>query len=108
MLKFMLEGNGHVVVGTVFNGLAAIELYKSLADKPRIILMDHRMPIKDGLEASKEILLLDSSAHIIFTTADSEIIEEALKIGAFCVIKKPFDFNELFDSIDRASKTCCS
>jgi len=104
MLKIMLEARGHIIVGVTFNGLAAIELYRELVEKPKIVLMDYRMPIKNGLEATMEILQLDPSAIIIFATADKEIKKEAIKMGAFCVLKKPFDVDDLLHSIARAVK----
>ncbi len=58
-------------------------MFKSFLKKPDIILMDHRMPKKNGIEASKEILKINGKTKIIFLSADSSIKEEVLSIGVF-------------------------
>ncbi len=86
---------------SVNNGKEAVDLYISLSDKPDIILMDHRMPIKNGIEASKEILEIDNQSKIIFLSADSSIENDVLSIGAKKFIKKPFSIKELIKSIKK-------
>ena len=50
-----LKLNGYNVVGSAKDGEEAINMYNRFSTKPDIILMDHRMPIKNGIEATKEI-----------------------------------------------------
>jgi DNA-binding response OmpR family regulator len=83
------------------NGKEAVDLYISLSDKPDIILMDHRMPIKNGIEALKEILEIDNQSKIIFLSADSSLENDVLSIGAKKFIKKPFSIKELIKSIKK-------
>ena len=64
--------------------------------------MDHRMPLKDGIEASKEILQINNNTKIIFVSADVSVKEEALSIGVFCFKDKPFTIENLIDSIQIA------
>ena len=77
-------------------------MFKSFLDKPKVILMDNRMPNKSGIEASKEILLIDKNIKIIFVSADSTIKEEAFSIGAFSFWDKPFLIDSLIDDIKKA------
>ncbi|MFX1445624.1 MAG: response regulator, partial [Promethearchaeota archaeon] len=65
------------------------------------ILMDHRMPLKSGIEAAKEILELDNETKIIFMSADSTIKEEALSNGVISFKDKPFSLERLFNNIDK-------
>ena len=104
ILRLLLQGHGYEIVAIAINGQMAIDQYKSLVIKPDIVLMDYRMPIKNGIEASIEILKLNHRTKIIFTTADEEIKDEALKIGAVDVVAKPFDFDELLGSISKIIK----
>ena len=76
-------------------------MYKSFIEKPDIILMDHRMPIKNGIEVVKEILQIDSNSKIIFASADSTIKSEALSIGAVSFLEKPFSMNTLINEIKK-------
>jgi two-component system chemotaxis response regulator CheY len=72
-------------------GQEAIEKFKTLADKPELIIMDHRMPMMSGMEAMIEILKIDNNAKIIFLSADNTMKEEALSKGALRFFTKPMD-----------------
>lgn len=86
---------GHEIVGFASNGEEAIKKYKEFKTKPDIILMDHRMPIKNGLEASHEILRITPDAKIIFISADTTIEKNAIDMGALAFFTKPFNFDDL-------------
>ena len=98
----MLKISGFSIIDTATNGEEAVNIYKSFSEKPDIILMDHRMPIKNGKEASKEILQINKSAKIIFTSADQTIKESALALGAIAFVEKPFTMKNLIDNIQQA------
>ena len=97
--KLILELEGHRVIGIASNGESAVNIYKSLLKKPDIIIMDQRMPIKDGMEAAKEILQINRRAKIIFTSADKSVNKEALSIGVVSVLEKPFKVENLVNKI---------
>jgi DNA-binding response OmpR family regulator len=65
LYKLILETEGFQII-QAYNGKEAVDLYKSQLHKPDIILMDHRMPIKNGIEASKEILEIEKKKKYIF------------------------------------------
>ncbi len=79
------------------NGNEAVAFYKK--HKPDLVLMDILMPIKDGIEATKEIIEFDPKATIIAITAYSSKAENILLAGAKQVIKKPFRRIELIEII---------
>lgn len=87
------------------NGEEAVSMFRDFSDLPDIILMDHRMPLKNGIDASKEILLLDKKARIIFVSADDSVKEEALSIGAIDFMNKPIDILKLIDQINQIVNT---
>lgn len=76
-------------------------MFKSFTKKPDVILMDHRMPLKNGLEASSEILKLDPNVKIIFISADQTIKEETLTLGIADFLAKPFTIKDLIISIEK-------
>jgi len=90
---------GFQIIGVAKNGQEAVDKFKLFSEKPDIIIMDHRMPIKSGIDATKEIISLGKNPKIIFASADKTVREEALSIGAVGFIEKPFDFKELVEKI---------
>jgi two-component system chemotaxis response regulator CheY len=97
-----LNLNGYKVIASAENGVDAVNIFKNFSQKPDIILMDHRMPLKSGIEAAKEILELDNGTKIIFMSADSTVKEEALTNGAVSFKDKPFSLDKLFSNIEKA------
>jgi two-component system chemotaxis response regulator CheY len=71
-----------------------------MKDKPVIIIMDQRMPVKDGVSATQEILNMDPKATIFFGSADLHIEKEALAAGAKGFLLKPFRIEELLEAIE--------
>ena len=92
---------GHEIVAKAFNGEEALKIYKSFENTPDIILMDHRMPLKDGIETTKELLIINPNCRIIFISADYSVRDKALKVGAIDFLEKPIDFNTLFRMIEK-------
>ncbi len=80
-LKTILESDGINVLGLGYSGSDAIELFNK--HKPDVILMDIRMKDMTGIEATREILKIDSDAKILLITTfqDDEYIREALSLG---------------------------
>ena len=95
----MLESSGFQVVGTAENGEKAIQIYNKFPIKPDLILMDHRMPVKNGIEATKEILLINGKSKIIFLSADKSVKKLAFDSGAVGFLAKPFSFESLVNEI---------
>ncbi|MGK2949409.1 MAG: response regulator [Acidimicrobiales bacterium] len=75
---------GIEVVGEAGNGAEAVALAAS--ERPDVILMDVRMPVMDGLEATRRITAdehLEGTRVLILTTFDlDEHVHEALRAGA--------------------------
>jgi DNA-binding NarL/FixJ family response regulator len=87
------------VVGEAENGVRAIELASRLA--PDVVLMDVRMPVLDGVEATRRLLESGSSARvIILTTFDlDEYVFEALRAGASGFLLKDVEPEQLVEAI---------
>lgn len=99
-----LSLSGYEVIGLAKDGEEAVNMYRSFSEKPDVIIMDHRMPIKNGIEATKEIFD-DSSKErpkIIFDSADQTIKDLALSIGVTSFKSKPFTLENLFNNIKKA------
>lgn len=89
------------VVGGASNGAQAVELTRSL--KPNVVLMDLRMPVMDGVEATRRITAMpgeDPVRVLVLTTFDDdESVYAALRAGASGFMLKDVPPRELADSI---------
>ncbi len=101
LYEMMLTTFGFKVVDKASNGKEAIEKFKSLSPKPDVILMDHRMPGKNGIDTAIELLKINSHIKILFASADNSIKGRALEIGAISFIEKPFSVIQLQNEINR-------
>lgn len=99
LYKKILEYGGFKVLDTAITGEEAITKYKEFKKKPDIILLDYRMPMKNGFEITKEILNIDEEAIIIIASGDAKARSLALEIGAKRFLKKPFTSEKLLTEI---------
>jgi two-component system NarL family response regulator len=78
----LLEAHGMEVVGTVGDGLAAVA--EALRLDPDLVLMDIRMPVCDGLAATRLIKAQRPEMRIVMitTSAEDQDLFEAIKSGA--------------------------
>lgn len=90
---------GIEVVGSAFDGEEAIRLVGECA--PHVVLMDLRMPRCDGVEATRRILHLHPSIHVVVLTtyADDESILAALEAGAMGYLTKDAGAREIQEAI---------
>ena len=87
------------VIGEAVNGREAIARAADL--HPDVILMDVRMPVLDGLQATREITALpDPPKILVLTTFDlDDYVYEALRSGASGFLLKDASANELADAV---------
>ncbi|MEW6202810.1 MAG: response regulator [bacterium] len=95
-----LELSGHIIVGCARNGAEAVEKFLEMNEHPDVIIMDYRMPVKSGIEATREILNIDPSVKVIFASADYSVEPEAMSMGVAAFKRKPFTYEELIKSIE--------
>ncbi|MBI3636796.1 MAG: sigma-54-dependent Fis family transcriptional regulator [Candidatus Rokubacteria bacterium] len=79
----------------------------TLADQEfDVVLLDLRMPRKDGIQVLQQIRADGHDAEVIIVTghADVETAIEALKLHAFDYLTKPFPLAELLQVVNRASE----
>jgi DNA-binding NarL/FixJ family response regulator len=93
---------GLIVVGLAANGTEAVSLAHGL--KPEVVLMDVRMPVMDGLEATRQILASHPEEArprvLILTTFDlDEYVYEALRAGASGFLLKDAPGEELVHAV---------
>jgi two-component system chemotaxis response regulator CheY len=98
LYREVFEANG-ITVFAASNGEECLDLFKTLKHRPDAIIMDHRMPGKDGIETTREILKIDPRVPIIFSSADESVREQALEAGAISFWAKPFPVSLLLNAM---------
>ena len=101
ILRETLERGGFTIVGEAANGEEGYLKYKEL--RPDIVTMDITMPTMDGIESLSLIKKENKDAKVIMITAagQKEKMVDALKRGAEEFIIKPFDEDEVLDTLNR-------
>lgn len=102
-LKMILSLHDEVnIIGEASNGQELMELLNSI--NPEVILMDIRMPLMDGIEATRLVKEKFQSIKVIILTTfeEDEYIFNALKNGADGYILKDSDSNEIIAAIKTA------
>ncbi|MGF1486873.1 MAG: response regulator [Prochloraceae cyanobacterium] len=92
------------IVGEADNGKSAIERVAQL--KPNVVLMDVRMPIMDGVAATKEIARNFPATKILVLTTfdDDDYVIRAIKYGASGYLLKDTPSEELVKAIQAVDK----
>ncbi|MBL8399425.1 MAG: AAA family ATPase [Candidatus Accumulibacter sp.] len=102
LLGRLLEGAGFQV-RSAENGAAGIECFRQW--RPHLIWMDRRMPMMDGLAATRRIRSLPEgeSVKIVALTASvfAEQRQEMLEAGMDDILHKPFRLEEIFGCLER-------
>jgi DNA-binding NarL/FixJ family response regulator len=88
-----------LVAGVVSDGLEAVQKTRKL--RPDLILLDIGLPTLDGMSAAREICK-SSKSKIIFVTQefDTDIVQEALSLGAWGYVVKARAATDLLAAVD--------
>ena len=100
LLKVLFEDQGHEVLSLE----SGIQCLDRLDENPSAIFLDMVMPEMDGIATLKAIRNIQKDLPVIMATSvdDSGSIVQAMKLGAFDYVVKPFDETRLFAILDKA------
>lgn len=92
------------VVGEASNGQEAVRL--AVQNQPTVVLMDIRMPVMDGVAATKRLksILPDLRVIVLTTFDDNESIFDGLKAGAVGFLLKDVSSEKLNEAIRAAAR----
>ncbi len=101
MLKNCIKAAGMEVAGEAADGNEAVALFQTL--KPDIVLLDIMMPQKNGLDALRDIMQIDSAAKVVMCTSvgQEKVIQECIETGAADFVVKPFHEEDIKNVLEK-------
>ena len=99
-LREVLQRSGNFeVVGQAGDGVSAVSMAQEL--KPDVIVMDVMMPLKNGIDACREIteMLPDTRVLILTASAEEDAVMEAVAAGATGFLQKYSGKEKLLDTM---------
>ncbi|AKC83607.1 hypothetical protein IMCC26134_13970 [Verrucomicrobia bacterium IMCC26134] len=111
LLTTMLETDGHVVKA-VANGSEVLKAVAKEVIPFDLLITDLIMPDKEGIETIMELKKEHSSLKIIAMSGGGRrgadgYLKLALKLGAAAALQKPFDRQELLDTVRNVVNSKC-
>jgi two-component system chemotaxis response regulator CheY len=105
MLKSCLPKDQGFEYHEAGDGKEGFEKYLEL--NPDVTFMDLTMPVMTGYESIEKIIEFDKNAIIIVVTADVQMkaIKTVMDSGAFMVLRKPLEKEEINMALDKALST---
>jgi DNA-binding NarL/FixJ family response regulator len=90
------------IVGEASDGLEAVQKAEEL--QPDLIVLDIGLPKLNGIEAARRIRSLSPKSRIVFVSQESsaDVVEEALRLGAFGYVVKVHAASELLAAVEAA------
>lgn len=90
------------VVGTVADGAQAVEAVARLA--PDVVLMDISMPVRDGIEATRQVIAAHPNVRVVMLTsfADQRKVVDAIAAGASGYLLKDGDPDDVAAAVRAA------
>jgi len=104
MLRGILEEDGYEVVAEAADGGEAVITYRDV--RPDIVTLDIIMPVKNGIEALREIMAMDPNARVVICSAvgQESLVQKAQDVGARDFILKPFNPDRVKEIIRRIAE----
>ena len=97
----ILASAGMIVAGTAQDGRQAVEL--AFALRPDVVLMDLGMPVLDGVEATRQLMLVPDAPPVVALTGSADLAGSALGAGAVACVFKDAEPAELVRVVRAAS-----
>ncbi len=100
-MRAILQDLGYEVVGEAEDGQQAVQ--KVVALDPDVVIMDIKMPVMDGLEATRRIMASHPVPIIVLTAYNQRsLVEEAADAGVLAYLMKPVRESDVGPAIEVA------
>lgn len=106
IIRGILEPAGFTVAAEANDGKEAVDTYKELLEsgqKPDLVIMDITMDKMDGITALKLLKKMDPDVKVVMCSSltSQHIVVEAVRSGAKHFISKPFDKDNVIETIQK-------
>ncbi len=104
MLRSGLERNGFAV-WLAAGADEAVAIYRNNRDRVSVVLLDVRMPDRDGPQVLRELRAVNPELRACFVSGDTGgyRAEELTAYGTDCLVAKPFLLNDRADTLRRVA-----
>lgn len=104
IFEFILQQAGYTTI-SVSSGEECIKIVES-DQKIDLVFLDVKMPGLSGIDTFRKIQVIRPFLLVVMMTGYSvdELLKEAFSLGAYGVIYKPFDIEEVISVIDKIFK----
>ena len=85
-------------------GKQALAVLKNPPEPVQVVMLDYRLPDTNGLQLLAAIRGLSPASRVVMMTAygTAEVVAEAMRLGAVCVVTKPIEMHDVADIVSRA------
>lgn len=99
LYRALLDETAATVVAEATNGVEGVDAYKQ--HDPDVVVMNIRMPVLDGIEATEEIVAYDADATVVICSGNrqEEKMKAALEAGAVDYLTKPFQREGFLEAV---------
>lgn len=101
LYRELLRRANYEIIGEATNGEEALSQFKELEEQIDLILLDHKMPKKDGLTVAKEIIENNPRVKILMITGDPTLNSKIVIECGINYKQKPANIQEIITAIDR-------
>jgi DNA-binding NtrC family response regulator len=86
------------------DGKQALAVLKNPPEPVQVVMLDYRLPDTNGLQLLAAIRGLSPASRVVMMTAygSAEVVAEAMRLGAVCVVTKPIEMHDVADIVSRA------
>ncbi len=92
------------VVMEAGDGKQALALLKDPPEPVEVIMLDYRLPDTTGLQLLAAIRGVSPASRVVMMTAygTAEVLAEAMRLGAVCVVNKPIEMQDVAGIVSQA------
>jgi CheY-like chemotaxis protein len=101
LYTMLIESLGLRLSFVAYDGDAGVKAFRAAICRPDVVLIDHRMPIKNGLAAMEEMRALGPGTRFVFVSADESMKDKVMAAGARAFLAKPASMREISDVLTK-------